>query len=164
MLNRVHFKVHDQVVHKVKNNLIELAYTSRTSTLPSSTELLKILEEARGFNTLNNITGLLLYKNGSFFQVLEGPAETVEFLYQKIKRDLRHDKVKTLYQQPLAKRNFSDWAMMFHDISSLEGVDCLSETQDTPGYLPFDCPSTAFDEWIKPSKAKILIEAFRHHA
>ncbi|BBP44562.1 hypothetical protein THMIRHAT_23080 [Thiosulfativibrio zosterae] len=164
MLNSDDFKVHDQMVHKVKNNLIEIAYTSHAQAPLSIEALAEVLKQARNFNTYNNITGLLLYKDGSFFQVLEGPAETVEYLYQKIKRDLRHDKVKTLYQRPLAKRNFLDWAMLFHDISNFESDGITPKMQDLPGYLPFDCPETAFDEWIKPSVAKVLIEAFRHHA
>lgn len=164
MLNSEVFKVHDQAVHSLKNNLIEIAYTSKSLHLLSVEQLAQILKQACEFNLANNITGLLLYKDGSFFQILEGPSEAVENLYRKIQLDLRHDQVKTLYQKPLVKRNFLDWAMVFHDISNFEADGLTTKIQDHPGYLPFDCPNTAFDEWIKPSIAKVLVEAFRHHA
>ncbi|WP_127470131.1 BLUF domain-containing protein [Thiomicrorhabdus aquaedulcis] len=146
------------------NDLIEIAYTSRTVKALPLEQLNCILKEAREFNVANNITGLLLYKDGSFFQVIEGTAQTVEILYQNIQRDLRHKNVRTLYQKPLMVRNFTDWAMLFHDISSFEADGITPVVNNMHGYLPFDCPETSLDQWVKPSVARVLIEAFRHHA
>ena len=53
-------------------------------------ELPLLLERARHFNGLHSLTGMLLYIEGNFFQVLEGEAETVDAIYTKIMRYPRH--------------------------------------------------------------------------
>ena len=55
--------------------MIQLAYVSNASRLMSSASLSMLLRQARASNKRHDITGMLLYKDGSFLQVLEGPAE-----------------------------------------------------------------------------------------
>ena len=53
--------------------LIHLIYSSASTTSNLTEEALNIiLSESRENNKANNISGILLYQDGSFFQVLEG--------------------------------------------------------------------------------------------
>ena len=72
-----------------------------------------LLEHARRNNEKAGVTGMLLYKDGNFMQVLEGEERVVQALSAKIGRDPRHEKMVTLLEGPLAEREFSDWSMGF---------------------------------------------------
>ena len=56
-------------------------------------ELPELLEECRTNNAKCDITGILLYHNQSFFQVLEGDRSVVEALFEKVASDSRHTRV-----------------------------------------------------------------------
>ncbi len=59
-------------------------------------DLRDILTEARDFNDLNGICGVLYYADNAFFQCLEGEQEVVERLFEKIQKDQRHYNIKWL--------------------------------------------------------------------
>jgi hypothetical protein len=50
------------------------------------------------------ITGMFLYSDGSFFQVLEGEAATVDALYEKLDRDKRHQQLTLIIREPIANQ------------------------------------------------------------
>jgi hypothetical protein len=75
------------------SELIHCIYASAVSRDFETEELEELLQVARENNAKLGLTGMLLYAEGSFFQVLEGPADVVDALYVKIKRDKRHDNV-----------------------------------------------------------------------
>ena len=80
-------------------------------------QLYDLLLQARDFNKKNNITGLLLYSPTAFLQVVEGNRDVVQKLYDKIIMDCRHFQVTQLVNGNIAKREFGDWSMAFHDLS-----------------------------------------------
>ena len=94
----------------------QLVYTSAASAPFTDIALRTLLAAARARNSAVDVTGLLLHQAGTFLQVLEGMAEPVEGLYQRIARDPRHQKVLVLNRRELAERNFADWSMGFVDI------------------------------------------------
>lgn len=107
-------------------NEICLVYGSAAKRLMLDEELLTLLNKARENNTEKEITGLLLYRDATFIQVLEGERNRVEDLFDVIKRDPRHYGVTTILKRSIEKREFSEWWMGFihldkHDYSSLEG-------------------------------------------
>ena len=57
--------------------MIRLTYASTALKEWSPEDLLKLLKESRTNNGAKNITGILLYANGFFFQVLKGDEATV---------------------------------------------------------------------------------------
>ncbi len=81
-------------------------------------ELNLLLKKSRINNTNNNITGLLLYYDGSFAQVLEGEYEQVNRLYLEIQNDSRHNHIIRIKDGYHAKRVFSDWSMAFYALKS----------------------------------------------
>jgi len=80
----------------------------------SSRQLEELLVEAREFNASKDITGMLLYCDGSsFMQLLEGDEEDVRSLYARIESDSRHFDVKTLFTKETDGRWMKNWAMAF---------------------------------------------------
>jgi len=91
--------------------LIQLIYAS-IATKPLTEEALKeLVTTCRANNARLGITGLLLYKNESFLQALEGEEGKTARLFEKIRLDRRHDGLVMLRRRPVDERSFPDWAM-----------------------------------------------------
>lgn len=80
---------------------------------------MKLLELARERNTAAGISGMLLYHNKSFLQVLEGPREQVDALFTKIEKDPRHKNCLVLFRNEIPEKEFENWSMGFVDTSKL---------------------------------------------
>lgn len=93
--------------------LIQIVYAS-VATKPLPEEALReLVTGARAENTRQGVTGLLLYKNGSFLQVLEGEEGKTIRLFEKIRSDKRHEGIVMLSRREVEQRGFPDWAMGF---------------------------------------------------
>ncbi len=135
-------------------NLVHCVYCSAATKTPvSSTELASLLEECRRNNSRADVTGILLYQNGSFFQVLEGEHDTVEGLFHKISRDKRHHQTKKIISEPIAARSFAAWTMGFPKITS-------KELATIPGLDDFFHHGTSYVE-LGQGRAKSLLAAFK---
>lgn len=93
--------------------LHHIVYTSLEVPAFDGAALRQLLLSARARNHAFGFTGLLLYCEGRFVQVLEGPRHPLEELYARIRRDPRHREVETLSDGPTAERLFPDWRMGF---------------------------------------------------
>lgn len=93
--------------------LFELIYHSQARPNLPTEEHQKILEVARTFNKANNITGCLLFHKDQFLQLLEGDFETLNQLYDHIRKDKRHENVITLHMKEIEDRIFDDWSMAY---------------------------------------------------
>lgn len=102
--------------------LQRVVYVSAAVSLMGADEIDGILQVSRRNNARLGVTGLLLYHDGSFFQVLEGPGEGVEGLYQRIARDRRHRGIIRMLSGPAQTRAFPEWLMGFVPMASL-GAD-----------------------------------------
>ncbi|MDA8621539.1 BLUF domain-containing protein [Psychrosphaera sp.] len=96
-----------------KQSLKQLAYISKAQEFIDEKALVDILEFAVDNNQKLEITGFLLFGEGCFVQVIEGPQGNIDDLYSKITLDNRHrDVVRTLYQD-IDERLFEHWHMSF---------------------------------------------------
>jgi len=111
-----------------------LVYTSVSTQKMSDDDLKIILEKSRIKNQKANVTGMLLYLDPYFIQVLEGDREIVDGIFNTISQDSRHHKVSIIYRQPLDKRYFSNWSMGFNKIDDddLENLDGFSDFLQHP--------------------------------
>lgn len=98
--------------------MYHIIYMSSAVRPFSQAELQKLLERARQSNTAMEVTGMLLYKDGNFLQVLEGEKKVLDQLYKKIQHDPRHRGCMVLFQEPITKREFTDWSMAFRDLNT----------------------------------------------
>ena len=99
--------------------MIQLSYASTATQPMTAAQLLAILQQCYGHNALNDITGLLLYGNGTFLQALEGDEDVVASLYERIARDGRHSHVTCLSQETIATRRYPGWSMEFRRMPDL---------------------------------------------
>jgi len=135
------------------NDLILLAYSSVGTHQFEQSELVDLLAFARKFNEQNDLTGMLLYVDGSFFQILEGDPKTLHDLYFRIERDTRHTHVIKLIETPIQERAFSEWSMGFAKVTR-------ADLATIPGLNDFFGRGSVFTD-LKPGKAQLLLEAFR---
>lgn len=134
-------------------DLIQCIYASASSRDFETAELADLLQAARENNAKLGLTGMLLYAEGSFFQVLEGQPDVVETLYAKIERDRRHDQVTLVIKEPIPKRYFDAWTMGFYEVSR-EELAGLSGVND---FFGKDRTEISVDA----GRAKKLLAAFR---
>jgi hypothetical protein len=100
--------------------LMHIVYASE-ATVPFTDDSVKeLLLRARAHNASLDVSGILLLIDRSFFQILEGTAEAVEPLYEKIARDRRHKRVVRLLAEPIDERDFRDWSMGLAKVTSRE--------------------------------------------
>lgn len=83
-------------------------------------DLQNILSASQQYNDSNEVSGMLLYVEGRFFQVLEGPEEEVLSLFNTISKDSRHQNATIVAQGDLDKRFFKGWNMRFNRVSEEE--------------------------------------------
>lgn len=114
----------------MKARIYYLIYMSSASRSFSSDELFEMLPDFRKHNAQEDITGMLLYKNGCFQQFIEGPEEAVKSLYARIHLDARHRSVITVNEGFEDKRQFSEWSMGFCDLDS-------ADVANIPGYSQY---------------------------
>ena len=132
-----------------------LVYNSIATRPMTDDDLTAILEGARKFNAMSKVTGMLLYKSGRFLQVLEGDEDVVGALYEKIRRDSRHDDAQVLVTGQQSIRQFPNWSMGFTNLSNLA-------EQDIPGFSPFLSDGFNVEEMRRqPQRAYRLLLKFR---
>lgn len=110
------------------STLTQLIYASAAKYDFDVAELHILLEKSRRENLKNEISGMLLYQNQSFFQVLEGPEANVAKTYERINADPRHAGISKLLQLSIEQRAFSNWTMgharvTLTDLSKIEGLN-----------------------------------------
>jgi hypothetical protein len=135
--------------------MFSLVYVSSAVKPFSKAELLTLLEKSRENNTSLGISGMLLYKDGNFLQVLEGEEQKVRTLFAKIADDPRHKGSAILLQGVEKERTFPDWSMGFRDLRSPEAAA-------TAGFSDFlNIPLTDAEFSLQPGRAKKLLLLFK---
>src|SRR5262245_18293589 len=94
-------------------SLHRLVYMSTAVGVLRADELDKVYLRAKANNAAAGITGLLLFYEGTFLQLLEGPAAGLASLVQKLRRDKRHANLITLESSPIEARTFLDSPMQY---------------------------------------------------
>jgi len=94
-------------------SLHELVYVSLAEHPMSREELGELLGQARRHNLQSGITGLLIYRDREFMQLIEGERDAVMQLYALIEGDRRHQQIYKMWDGPIAARSCSGWAMGF---------------------------------------------------
>ena len=135
------------------HELIHCAYASVLSPGCTEAELLSILTKARRTNPTVGATGVLLYHDRSFFQVLEGPASRIDDLYRRIACDPRHTRVTRLVRQPITERSFRDWTMGLVEATA-------ADLAAVPGLAPVVAPGhTASLVDLDSDQARALLDS-----
>jgi protein subunit release factor A len=102
----------------LRKKMIHLIYVCSASKEMAEDELLRLLAHARARNLKQNVTGMLLYAGGNFFQALEGEKSDVEEIYKAIESDERNKGHIVVEKEVINERTFSDWSMGFKHLTS----------------------------------------------
>lgn len=132
--------------------VLRLVYSSEATCEFDSDALLQLLERARENNARMNVSGMLLYSDGTFLQVLEGDPEVVEALYDKIGQDERHTDTRVLLRTDDEARAFGDWTMGFVKASK----QLLAEVAGLNDFLQSNLPRVGTESETAERTAKIL--------
>lgn len=113
-------------------SLHTIIYSSREKTVFSDVETAGLLDGARAFNNNQDISGILLYFDRVFFQVLEGPRDSIHKLFDKIQADSRHQSVTMHIDEPLEARLFPNWSMAYKaaDGNSMRNPEVIADLVD----------------------------------
>ena len=90
-----------------------LLYVSSAIRLLSEKEMEHLLSRARARNEEAGVTGILLHREGSFMQYLEGPKDGLAPIYRIIEQDPLHTGIIELINEPVSVREFPTWSMAF---------------------------------------------------
>ena len=95
-------------------DLVELSYLSEAISDMSFLGLMRSLESARAFNQQNGISGIPLYDNQQFGQIIEGERASVMKAWKRIQEDKRHHRIELLEIREISERSFPDWLLRFY--------------------------------------------------
>ncbi len=86
-----------------------IAYISNRSPSVSDKDVDLVLSQADQFNNQNDITGLLVYSDENFFQLIEGEKDKVIQLYKKISKDTRHRNVIKFLEREISNSSYDGY-------------------------------------------------------
>lgn len=131
-----------------------IIYTSIARTGLDHEGLTALLAQSRQNNARDGITGLLLYKNHHFMQLIEGDEAPVRALMEKIKCDERHTDILILQSGHADGRQFPGWSMAFRSPDA-----ALSDSISEPSEIDFTSEALA----AHSSQATKLLDLFEKH-
>jgi hypothetical protein len=122
----------------------------------SPADLATLLAECREKNSKAGLTGMLLYSEGTFFQVLEGDRPIVEKLLESLTKDKRHERVTKILMEPIEERAFTQWTMGYAKVTK-------QELAAIPGLSDFFTQGRSYMD-LGEGTAKTLLSAFKDGA
>ncbi len=135
--------------------IFQLVYSSIATKEFWPDDLFALVEKSRRKNFDRDITGMLLYHQGQFLQLLEGPERAVRGCYSIVERDPRHTSTQILMTQESEERDFPHWTMGFEKMEEAWNLPRQWATVFEDGF-----GSAAALE--NPSAAKELLLSFQH--
>lgn len=96
-------------------DIFGVTYMSRAAQSMSPEELDRLLLAARTNNAATDVTGVLLYGDGRFFQYFEGGSADVAQVYARIRDSKMHQDMVELEYRQIPQRLFRKWFMGFRE-------------------------------------------------
>lgn len=110
-----------------------IVYASRATEPFDHDSLVDLLTESRANNSRDGITGMLVYRDLDFIQILEGPDAAVRALLERISRDPRHTDVRVLLEEQTTERKYAAWSMGYEPTTPGDGSDGAVNALQTAG-------------------------------
>lgn len=123
--------------------MYSIVYISRAAEGVTSADLGQILASSRRRNPDLGVTGLLVWCCDHFLQVLEGPEDVVNDLFERISADERHEGVRQVGGKQIDERNFPDWSMGFEDVETMTLIEHLLAPLVDHELIPADVVAAA---------------------
>ncbi|MDJ0379073.1 BLUF domain-containing protein [Cryobacterium sp. PH31-L1] len=106
------------IITRPEDYVLSIAYVSAAAFPLSDEDIAAILTQARANNVEAHLTGALIYHEGKFVQILEGPANEVRARFASISADPRHRSIHTVSEERIISRQFPEWTMGFRPLST----------------------------------------------
>ena len=119
--------------------LYTFVYCSRAAEGVDDAEVGRIVEAAQRHNLARGITGVLVFGNGVFFQLIEGPAAQIRKLIRTLHSDPRHYDVVSLdWSEERRERLYPNWEMERVTADDIRAVlnDALESADDEDNIAP----------------------------
>jgi hypothetical protein len=131
--------------------MYSLTYVSSASSRFIEGDFERLAAVSADNNQRDGITGALLFKEGTFMQVLEGDEAVVCRTFARIASDPRHQGLITLLRGDIPERQFPEFSMRVEEISATSVIDptsdlvkaLLAKSLPTANTLALRNPSTA---------------------
>ncbi|MGM8886604.1 BLUF domain-containing protein [Psychrobacter sp. 1U2] len=127
-------------------DLYQFIYISRITSigLSGASTLNDIAEASIAHNKAEDISGILCYGNGYFFQYIEGSEQALTNLKNRILKDNRHKEVQTLEFSAITERRFTGWSLR-----SIILERWMLKDPKMKALLPFKPYDWASNEWMR---------------
>jgi hypothetical protein len=96
---------------------------------------------------------MLLFRDNTFFQILEGDRTVIDSLFEKLLVDKRHTRVTKIIVESIEERSFAAWTMGYSKITS-------KELAEIPSLNDFFARGMSYLE-LGEGRAKTLLSAFK---
>lgn len=106
-------------------------------------ELDSLFQFILDFNSKNQISGILLFNQGIFLQVLEGDSSVLKRLFKNIRNDTRHRNILTVLEQRIEERIFAEYKAGFSILKS------KTDLQNLNGYLSLNGKGRKYPENVQ---------------
>lgn len=116
-------------MHTTPTGLQEILYVSTLAADAPLRVVADIAVKARAANQQLDITGLLVFDGMYFCQQLEGSAQELESLMQRIRQDPRHTDIAVLHHGPLTQRRFRHFSLGYTSVEDVEALERLQRLQ-----------------------------------
>mgnify|MGYP001332121198 FL=1 len=134
-----------------------IIYTSRPLDSNSS-DIENILISSERNNPRAEVTGLLIFGSELYLQFLEGPENSVDATFNRIKSDKRHNEIRILKESKSDRRLFASWTMRPQDLELMmwtaEDLESglVKKLNSKQALNVFKNLSREFDQFLNPNK------------
>lgn len=130
----------------------QVLYSSIAREGLGSDEVFSIIETASRLNPQRDITGFLIFRDGRFLQLVEGPGRQLDRLIDDLLGDPRHHSLEVLERRDVQARSFPNWRMK--RLSRSTGQTALDEIRKGLSSAPSgEAVMNAIDEFLETTAA-----------
>lgn len=86
-----------------------IVYVSTASPNLEESEVGEVLSGSKSWNNQHDVTGLLLFSEGNFFQIIEGEKNVIFQLFENIKKDKRHRNIMQIFGKEIHKEAYDGY-------------------------------------------------------
>ena len=119
--------------------MYQIIYASEATEIFNSDQLAELLTTARRRNRINRLTGMLVFCNQQFLQVLKGDPADVIATYDRIAHDPRHQAMMALHRgYSTVGKSFAASSMGFWCSALDEQPPRAASEDEVPNFFQFD--------------------------